>query len=168
MINVDFDLFCIESEFSLDKKANTHFINFSSDEENNLKLFYTDDNTFLYYNEIKNIKTKFDGLKDSQLLNMSFMNENNLNAIVLLFENGDLYIIPCKFLEVDYLESYWKKILLCYNEESYEKFISSMENLVKTSIKKYNNANFSNLLCVSKKREDEYHGILRNNFNIFY
>lgn len=112
-INVDLGLFSVEEKFSTDLKSSSSssLIDFNYDEENNLYLFYSDDNKITYLNESQNFKKIFEGFYKNKLTHLSFITENNSSALVLLFERGDLFIIPSNFIEGDFFDDQWAKIV---------------------------------------------------------
>jgi hypothetical protein len=138
MNNVDLGLFSIEEKFSMDLKSSSTLINFNYDEENNLYLFYSNDNRITYLNETQNFKKIFEGLYNNKLTHLSFITENNSSALVLLFEKGDLFIIPNNFIEGEFFDEQWAKIV----ESTKLSFPSSFNSLnVSSSINTMNTMN---------------------------
>jgi hypothetical protein len=165
-INTDFDLFSIEEKYSFDLKDNNSTMRtFICDEENNLFCIYTYENTLVYFNESKNFKHKFKGLENGEVCSMLFISENEVSALVLLFEKGELFIIPCNFLESDFFEFQWDKILKSSRDSSQ----ISESILYKPEISA--SFNFSDLLICSRHKSDESNSkkiLTSSNFKIVY
>ena len=99
-----------------------------------IQIFYQSDNSIIFNKSKANLTKTFNGLTNNKLINMHII--SNYNSIVLIFERGDLFIIPTNFIESDLFEVHWNKILS--NQDN----LSSIESLIKTSFSDVTNIIF--------------------------
>ncbi len=81
----------------LEREAKLMYFLCHSDDLIEFELFYLSNNTFLYHNKIKDFSKTFDGLDLNDLINFIYV--PNINSLILLFQKGDLFIIPVIYLE---------------------------------------------------------------------
>jgi hypothetical protein len=122
-------------------------------------VFYQSNNEIIFLQSSKNVKKIFQGLTNNKLVNFQYI--QSYNSLILLFERGDLFIIPMSFLDSDLFENHWSQILKNQTD------LGMMESLIKTSFS--SELNFSDLLICSRKKS-EPGSILKNDSSsqIFY